>query len=83
MWTKNIVSFIKSLLYLFATNYQICFYFSMVRIQKKISDGLTLLHLYATKPWIFRNENLQELRTKVNDRDRDLFDFDMRLVSLF
>lgn len=54
----------------------------MVRIQKKISDGLTLLHFYATKPWIFRNENLKILREKVNNRDKEVFDFDMRLVSI-
>lgn len=54
-----------------------------MRIQKKVSDGLKLLHFYATKPWIFRNENLKALRDKVNDRDRDVFNFDMRLVSNF
>lgn len=53
----------------------------MIRVQKKVSTGLKVLQYYTTKIWVFNNSNLRNLREKLNDHDKAVFNFDIRPVS--
>lgn len=45
----------------------------MVRIQKRISDGLDVLQYFTTREWIFYNDNLLKLFHELSAEDKDLF----------
>lgn len=54
----------------------------MIRVQKKVSTGLKVLQYYTTKIWVFNNTNLRNLREKLNDHDKAVFNFDIRPVRI-
>lgn len=56
------------------------YFLSMIRVQKKVSTGLKVLQYYTTKIWVFNNSNLRNLREKLNDHDKAVFNFDIRPV---
>ncbi|XP_049960647.1 putative fatty acyl-CoA reductase CG5065 isoform X2 [Schistocerca serialis cubense] len=49
----------------------------MVRLQRRISDGLELLQYFTTREWNFRNERFLALYTGLNAEDKRRFDMDM------
>ncbi|KAL7727826.1 hypothetical protein ACLKA6_019762 [Drosophila palustris] len=53
----------------------------LVHVQRKISTGLKLLQYYTTKDWDFRNERFQELSSKLNETDEQLFDTSVSQVN--
>lgn len=46
----------------------------LVKVQKKISGGLSLLQYYTTKTWEFKNERFCQLNSKLNATDQETFD---------
>ncbi|XP_055904103.1 putative fatty acyl-CoA reductase CG5065 isoform X2 [Eupeodes corollae] len=45
----------------------------LIKVQKKISGGLSLLQYYTTKTWEFKNEKFCQLNSKLNYVDREIF----------
>ncbi|KYN29624.1 PREDICTED: putative fatty acyl-CoA reductase CG5065 [Trachymyrmex cornetzi] len=45
----------------------------MVRIQKRISDGLDVLQYFTTREWVFYNDGLINLFKDLSTEDKDLF----------
>ncbi|KAL2735954.1 putative fatty acyl-CoA reductase CG5065 [Vespula squamosa] len=54
----------------------------MVRIQKRISDGLDLLQYFTTREWIFHNTNLLILWGDMSLKDKELFQLDVENVNV-
>ncbi|KAF7381034.1 hypothetical protein HZH68_015909 [Vespula germanica] len=54
----------------------------MVRIQKRISDGLDLLQYFTTREWIFHNTNLLILWGDMSPKDKELFQLDTANVDV-
>ena len=54
----------------------------MVRIQKRISDGLEVLQYFTTREWIFHNTNLVILRNEMSSRDKQIFSFDFLSIDV-
>ncbi|XP_058800132.1 putative fatty acyl-CoA reductase CG5065 [Phymastichus coffea] len=48
----------------------------MVRIQKRISDGLDVLQYFTTREWNFHNTNLLNLWRSMSEQDRLIFSID-------
>lgn len=48
---------------------------SMVRVQNKVSMGLKVLQYYTTKRWEFKNVNMTKLYNSMDDRDKEIFNF--------
>lgn len=48
-------------------------HFSLVSIQKRVSQGLKVLQYYTTKNWVFKNDNLQRLRDQMSTVDQQKF----------
>lgn len=55
---------------------------SMVRIQKRISDGLEVLQYFTTREWIFHNTNLLILWGEMNSVDKKLFPIDFLQIDV-
>lgn len=47
--------------------------FSLVGIQRRISQGLKVLQYYTTKDWVFKNDNLRRLRDQMSTVDQQKF----------
>ncbi|KAG5880869.1 hypothetical protein JTB14_017795 [Gonioctena quinquepunctata] len=45
----------------------------MIRIQKKIFDGLELLQFFSTREWVFRSEKFAAIPGSLTEKDRELF----------
>lgn len=45
----------------------------MVRIQKKINQGLKALRYFSTQQWTFRTNNTIKLKNLMNEADREMF----------
>ncbi|XP_065078984.1 putative fatty acyl-CoA reductase CG5065 [Ochlerotatus camptorhynchus] len=52
----------------------------MLKIQKRISEGLETLQYYTTKVWIFKNDNMRAMYSRLSEDDREKFYFDMTPV---
>ncbi|KXJ73600.1 hypothetical protein RP20_CCG015450 [Aedes albopictus] len=52
----------------------------MIKIQKRISQGLEVLQYYTTKVWIFKNDNMRAMYSRLSEDDREKFYFDMSHV---
>lgn len=53
----------------------------MVRIQRRISDGLNVLQYFTTREWVFHNANLLALWDEMSPKDKELFSTDFRKVE--
>lgn len=60
----------------------IIFYCSLVKVQKRVSQGLKVLQYYTTKDWIFNNKNFHKLYEDMNDFDKETFYCDITKVML-
>lgn len=58
--------------YLYKAKFLI-YIFSLVRTQKRISNGLKVLQYYTTRPWKFRNEKIMMMSNILNEDDRAVF----------
>ncbi|XP_012269817.2 putative fatty acyl-CoA reductase CG5065 [Athalia rosae] len=48
----------------------------MVRVQKRISDGLEVLQYFTTREWNFHNTNLLGVWSEMSPEDKEVFSFD-------
>lgn len=53
----------------------------MVKTYNKIEKLLDVISYFATRQWVFRNNNTQELWKMLNDEDKKLFEFDINLLD--
>lgn len=53
----------------------------MINIQRRINDGLEVLQYFTTREWIFKNNNLIELRESMNRIDRQIFTLDFEKID--
>ncbi|XP_058118914.1 putative fatty acyl-CoA reductase CG5065 [Anopheles ziemanni] len=53
----------------------------LVKVQKKISSGLTILQYYTTKEWIFKCNNTKNLYKRLSEADRKSFYFDVTEIN--
>lgn len=49
----------------------------MIKIQKKISQGLNVLQYYTTKQWVFKNVEMSAMYNRLSEKDRETFYYDM------
>ncbi|XP_022910107.1 putative fatty acyl-CoA reductase CG5065 [Onthophagus taurus] len=54
----------------------------MIRIQKKIYDGLELLQFFTTREWKFKSENFLALVNELNPTDKELYPMDYHLYPI-
>lgn len=45
----------------------------MIRVQRKITEGLNVLQYFTTKQWIFRSDSLKLLKASMTDHDKQMF----------
>ncbi|XP_075227399.1 putative fatty acyl-CoA reductase CG5065 isoform X2 [Lycorma delicatula] len=45
----------------------------MVRVQRRITEGLNVLQYFTTKQWIFHSETLKDLKTSLTEHDKKMF----------
>lgn len=53
----------------------------MVRIQKKISDGLEVLQYFTTREWVFHNTNLLIMWGEMSPQDKKIFSVDFSEID--
>lgn len=54
----------------------------MVRIQRRITDGLDVLQYFTTREWVFHNTNLLILWGEMSPKDKELFPIDFLHVDI-
>lgn len=54
----------------------------MVRIQKRIQNGLSVLQYYTTRPWYFHNDKLFNIWNSLNKVDRSIFYIDRDSLNM-
>ena len=59
------------------------FNFSLVGIQRRISQGLKVLQYYTTKNWTFKNDKFLRMKERMSPKDRELFFFSVEEVCKF
>lgn len=55
--------------------------FSLVAIQKRISQGLKVLQYYTTKNWTFKNEKFLQMKKNMTPKDLEMFYFSVEEVK--
>lgn len=53
----------------------------MVRIQKRISDGLEVLQYFTTREWVFHNTNMLIMWGEMSDKDKEIFPIDFLVID--
>lgn len=53
----------------------------MVRIQRRISDGLELLQYFTTREWVFHNTNLLIMWGEMSPKDKEIFPIDFLVID--
>ncbi|KAJ8897180.1 hypothetical protein PR048_002526 [Dryococelus australis] len=54
----------------------------MMRIQRKINDGLNVLQYFTTRPWVFHSQRYVSLGAEQNAVDKKLFQIDVTQVDV-
>lgn len=57
-----------------------CFHYSLVGIQRRISQGLKVLQYYTTKNWTFKNEKFLKMKEHMSADDKIKFNFSVEEV---
>lgn len=52
----------------------------MIKVQDKLSKAVECLEYFTNSQWSFRNDNVQELITHLNQKDRNEFQFDVTKI---
>lgn len=52
-----------------------------MQVQKRVSQGLKVLQYYTTRNWVFKNDNMMKLHSRMNQRDRERFNFNVDEVT--
>ncbi|XP_052738909.1 putative fatty acyl-CoA reductase CG5065 [Bicyclus anynana] len=53
----------------------------MVKVQKRISHGLSILQYYTTKEWHFRNTNFLSLQKRISEKENEIFFTDVSKID--
>lgn len=53
----------------------------LLKVYKKIHKFADVISFFATNEWMFTNNNIQRLWSRLTDRDRDMFDFNMKTMD--
>jgi alcohol-forming fatty acyl-CoA reductase len=56
--------------------------FSLVNVQKRVSQGLKVLQYYTTRDWVFKNENFIKLYEEMNEVDKEKFYCDLKQIDM-
>lgn len=56
-------------------------FLSLVQVQKRVSQGLKVLQYYTTRNWVFKNDNMIKLHSRMNQPDRERFNFNVDEVT--
>uniref|UniRef100_A0A146M6I1 Fatty acyl-CoA reductase n=2 Tax=Lygus hesperus TaxID=30085 RepID=A0A146M6I1_LYGHE len=54
----------------------------MLRVQRKVQDGLDVLQYFTTREWKFKNDQLLKMRSKMDPADRKIFNIEFESVSM-
>lgn len=54
----------------------------MIRIQRKIHDGLELLQFFTTREWVFKCERFLNLFEEMHPSDKKLLPLDFTLIPV-
>lgn len=54
----------------------------MVRLQRKIHDGLELLQFFTVRQWIFRSSNFLNLSKEMTDEENKTFPMDFTIMPV-
>lgn len=54
----------------------------MVRIQKRISDGLEVLQYFTTREWVFHNTNMLIMWGDMCPKDKEIFILDLMNIDV-
>lgn len=57
------------------------FIFSLVGVQRRISQGLKVLQYYTTKNWTFKNEKFLRMKENMSRKDQEMFYFSVEEVN--
>lgn len=53
----------------------------MIRLQKRIQRGLSLLQFFTTREWKFDTTNFLKLIEEVKGKDKEMYPMDMNVVT--
>lgn len=53
----------------------------MMRIMRKLKRAVESLEYFVTHEWTWENDNVIALQSRLNEVDRNLFNFDMKKVN--
>jgi fatty acyl-CoA reductase len=53
----------------------------MVKVQRRVAEGMELLQYFTTKNWSFSDKNMKKLYAKLNVEDQETFNFNMSQAS--
>lgn len=54
----------------------------MVRLQRKIHDGLNLLQFFTVRQWIFNSQNFLDLENEMSDVDKRIFNINFKVMQI-
>ncbi|BES98847.1 Male sterility protein [Nesidiocoris tenuis] len=54
----------------------------MLKVQRKVQDGLDVLQYFTTRRWTFRNDQLLKMRSNMSPEDRKIFNIEFEDVPL-
>lgn len=54
----------------------------MVRLQRKIHDGLNLLQFFTVRQWLFNSQNFLDLENEMSDVDKQIFNINFRVMQI-
>lgn len=57
--------------------FKFTFYFSMVRVQDRISQGLQVLQYFTMRPWTFPCPNFDSIQSKLDKEEQVIFNTDL------
>lgn len=83
-WVHNIMHFFFHIIPAYFIDFLLLIFLQqrfMVRLQKKIANGLNLLEYFTTREWYFHNTNLLILWSEMNSKDKELFQIDGSKVN--
>ncbi len=53
----------------------------LVKVQRRVSQGLSVLQYYIIRKWKFKNANMLGLHRGLSEKDKELFNFDLSVVD--
>lgn len=54
----------------------------MIRVQKKVVNGLKVLNYFTMKQWTFKTDNILQLKNLMNEADKKMFPVTLKNINL-